>query len=146
MRPVIVLGFAFLLTSCASTMSNYYTQTVDSWRGASANQLVKQWGTPDLRMAGPNHTTFYVYRTEGYRHYNQRTSPPVGVNYAGGRPVIVIDQNTNPWNQGAMVLTCAAGFEANAQGIIVNTQVKGNGCYGGDAFAQKYRNNAIKQG
>ena len=141
MRHIISLGLVLLLASCAAGTSSYYTQTVDSWRGGNVNALVSRWGTPDLRTPGPNGTTLYAYRVTSYHSYNNRTSPAIGVNYIGGRPVIAVTPSTNnAWNPGAMSIGCVAGFEANQKGVIVSTQIHGNGCYADQAFAAKHAN------
>ncbi len=139
MRQSIVLGLLILLTSCSTT--NYYTQSVGSWRGASVNPLISRWGRPDIQMPGPDGKTLYVYHTQTYRHSDNRTaSPAVGVNYTGGRPVVVVQPNTNGWDNNSLSLTCVATFETNTKGIIVGAEAHGNGCYGSQGFADKYSN------
>lgn len=143
MRHVMLLGFIALLSGCASSTNNNYTQTVSSWRGGNASALTARWGAPDDQVTGPNGTVAYLYNTQSYRAAPNRNSPNVGVHYTGrSAPVIT---NTNPAimngaARGSMSLNCTAIFVANRQGQIIDTQVQGMGCYGGTGFATRMGN------
>ena len=141
-KACLGLSSLILLSSCATTTSNYYTQTVQSWRGGNVTTLITRWGRADSTITAGDGNTLLVYKTEGYRTYNTTASPAVGVNYSGsGKPVIVSTPNTNSsWSRGTMSLTCSVGFEVDKHGTIVDTQVQGPGCYGGENFAAKMGN------
>jgi len=143
MRFLITGLFIILLLGCVSTTGNYYTQTIQSWRGGNANNLVQQWGMPDQKITNSSGHTYYVYKTESYRAYNAPATTPVGVNYSrGGRPVIMDLSNTNnTWNRGPSSITCTAIFEADAKGKIISSTTKGQGCYGNQQFANTRMNN-----
>ncbi|RDI40213.1 hypothetical protein [Aquicella lusitana] len=141
MRSIIVSGLVILLSGCATTTNNYYTKTVDSWRGGHVSALVKQWGPPDQRVTGTGGNTVYVYKTESYHSSGGTASPSVGVHFSpGGKPVMTTTPSLNPaWNRG-MTLACMATFEVNSQGIITETKTLGNACYGSESFASRMRN------
>lgn len=137
-----IFGLTILLAGCATTMNNYYQQTVQSWRGGSVNQLVKQWGRPDRVATGPKGNTLYVYETQNYRTVSGPTYPAVGVHVGSdGRPVMTTSPATNmAWNRGSMSISCVAAFETDPSGKILNTEVQGSNCYGGESFAKRLSN------
>lgn len=141
MRYLITLVLALLLTNCSGITRNYYTPTVKSWRGGHVNTLVAEWGTPDYKTTSLEGETIYVYKTQGYTNNNNtRSSPAIGVNTSQqGRPIIVTD-NMNSWGRGQTPVNCIAAFVVNKQGIITDTQIKGNGCYGGQSFSKSRGN------
>lgn len=144
MRHLSAFGLFILLAGCASSTTNYYTQTVQSWRGANMNDLVKRWGPADDRVSGPDGNAVYVYKTESYQAYNTPTSPSIGVNFGQhGTPVITNTTHTNNvWNRG-MGLACIAVFIATPQGKILDTRINGNGCYGSEDFAKRMANPTV---
>lgn len=146
MRFINCIGLTILLSSCATTTTNYYTQTVQSWRGGSVYTLVKQWGRPDRTITSPNGNTLYVYQTQSYRNLNAPSSPSVGVNVSqSGRAILSNPSYNNmTWNRGAMSLTCMAAFEVGKNGKILDTQIQGTSCYGGESFAKRLTNPASK--
>jgi hypothetical protein len=142
MRFIISLGLVILLTSCAGTTGNYYTSTVNSWRGGSAASLIAQWGTPDTKIVNPNGSVIYIYKTKSYDTASTSGSSPVGVNVSRtGRPVIVTPNNANI-SRSALSIHCLAVFEADAKGKIYNTEVRGQGCYGSQNFVKTKGNPA----
>ena len=135
----IILGFAILLSSCATTTNNYYSSTIQTWQGASSQDLVAIWGQPDIKAVGPSGYTVYVYKTVGYRANYAATSPQIGVNFAeGGKPIIVSQPNLAPNTNRGMALLCTTLFTANPKGIIVESKAQGAGCYANTSFANKY--------
>lgn len=141
MRSIIILGFTILLFSCASTMNNYYPQTVSSWQGGNVKDLIARWGVPYMSMTGPTGNKILGYQSNTFGGNNPTTTPPVAVTYdSKGKPVIVSQPNTAiNWTRGPG-FNCVAIFEANAAGTIVSTQSQGNGCFGGKGFARKMSN------
>ncbi len=136
MRLLISLALIIFLSACAST-ANYYTSTLNSWRGSNANALVKTWGTPNTKIVNPNGTMVFVYKTKSYAAGRTQGSPAIGVNVSSaGRPVIV-----NPTENKALsrnlTITCLAVFQIDKNGRISSTEVRGKGCYGDQYFAQK---------
>lgn len=135
------LGICMLLTGCAAS-GNYYTQTVSSWRGGNVNALIKQWGSPDLKMPGPGNNTLYVYKTNSYAVNRVGGQARAGVNMSGNRPVL-ISQQQNEYDAAVpppLPISCLAMFGVNTQGKIVSTQIRGSSCYGSAAFARNYGN------
>lgn len=132
MRYLITLLAVFLLGGWTIYGTNHFAATVASWKGQSVKNLYRTWGSPDGIMQGDNGNSIYVYKTTSYR---QSYSPPsVGVNTAGGRPVIVV-----PTNMGRSGFTyeCTTLFEVNKQNIIVRVSYQGNGCFGSEGFAHR---------
>lgn len=141
MRLIISLGLIILLSSCASTSTNYYSKTVQSWNGGSASTLVKRWGNPDSKLLAANGYVAYVYRSESNHPNNARFSPSIGVNFTpGGKPILVSSPNTNRSLGNGMELSCVTVFVANKQGIITDTKMQGNRCYGNESFAENKAN------
>lgn len=142
MRAILCSGLILLLTGCTSVTTNYYTQTVQGWRGGNVQKLIQEWGEPNTKVISPNGNTFLVYKTESYRSYNAPASPQIGVHYTpNGTPILVTGPNPNVTaSRGGVTLSCYAGFEANPQGRIVNTQIQGAGCYGSQSFANQRGN------
>jgi|GEM_PF-1315221 hypothetical protein len=137
---IYLTGSVILLASCATTTTNYYRSSVESWQGASVKALVKQWGRPDYKILSPDGDAMLAYRTQSYSPYMAPTSPAIGVNNRGGRPVISVDNLNHTWNRGQLSLTCVAIFKINPVGVVTGTQVQGNSCYGGSSFASQYAN------
>lgn len=142
MRLYIIFGLTILLTGCASSMNNYYPQAVQSWRGGTANNLVKVWGRPDKVASSSNGNTYYVYETQNYRNTSASAYPAVGMHVSStGRPVMTGgDMAAGNWNRGALSIACVAVFEANKSGQIVGTDIKGSNCYGSQGFAARMSN------
>ncbi len=113
MRHFISLVLIMLLTSCSGMMTNHYSETVKSWRGASAQKLVSKWGNPDKMMALKGGNTLYIYKSYGYRPDN-----------------------------GSGSADCTAMFEINKQQIIVHSQYEGKRCWRDQNFARSMSNNS----
>ena len=141
MRILISIGFIILLSSCATTTTNYYSQTVQGWRGGNAQTLVSVWGTPDSRTAGPNGTIIYTYKTENYRANTGRYSPSVGVSFTrGGAPAMTTQPSTNFSIDRGLSLSCTTMFVVDRNGKIVDTQSQGNNCNGSASFSRSKGN------
>lgn len=132
---LIILGLFILLSSCSSTTTNFYPETVGSWHGATVEQLQTQWGTPDEKIPAEKGQILYVYKMQSYRVANNPTAPEIGVNVNGGRPVITSTPSTNhTWTRGGPSVTCLTIFVINAYGKIVDVKNKGNSCFGNENF------------
>lgn len=147
---IVPLATAILLSSCATSTTNYYTPSIQSWQGSNVNTLIQQWGRPDYKVTTASGNTTLAYKTESYSAYVSPSNPQIGVNASNPeRPVIVVPQNTNnTWNRGTLSINCTAIFTANKQGTITDTKIVGQSCYGGEVFAQKYANprmNVVKK-
>jgi hypothetical protein len=142
MRFIVGLGLVILLASCATTTTNYYQQTVQSWRGGNVNLLIKQWGAPDKRATGSDGHSLYLYQTQTYRHLNGPASPSISVNVnAQGHAVMTTAPNTNmAWNRGGMSFSCVTIFEIDKNGVILSTHIHGTHCYGNESFANRMKN------
>lgn len=139
MRFMFWVGLTFSLMGCATSTVNHYTQTVQSWRGGKVDSLLEHWGTPDSKMITHQGNTVYVYKTESYRADTTQTGPVIGLSGNDSRPVSAVNTN-NTWNRGRQSVSCNAIFVANAKGLIIETQIQGHGCYGGQHFADKRSN------
>ena len=135
MRYALPLALIIVLSGCGTT-TNYYSETVQSWKGAKVAALTKQWGRPDNMVKTTNGNTIYVYKTESYKHYNGPTGPSTGISYtADGKPVVVT--RTEMSTSFSRDLTCNAIFTANSSGQIVGTQASSPTCYGGSGFRDR---------
>lgn len=143
MRLLACLGFAILLSSCASS-TNYYPQTVQSWHNGSMKTLVQRWGKPDETIITPTGQTLLIYRVQGFNQAERSSEPVVGVNYTrDGRPVIISKTNTNmAGTRTTLSLPCTVLFQANKNGKIMTTDTQGSGCYGNASFSAKMANPA----
>lgn len=140
MRLLTCLGFSLLLAGCAASSSGYYTQSVQSWRGGNAKDLVKVWGTPNSTMADAGGGMVYVYKRQNFYNSNSIYAPSIGVNSVTGTPVITAMPNVNtPWNRGLSAY-CLATFTANAEGQIVDTFIQGTNCYISESRAKALAN------
>lgn len=142
MRQVIVIGCVSLLIGCASSTNNNYTQTVQSWRGGNIANLVARWGSPNDQAVGPHGGTAYVYNTTSYQTVQAPTTPSIGVHYtAQGAPVITNSGSAvMNMDRSGLSLNCTAIFIADPTGKIIDTKVKGAGCYGGTDFSARMGN------
>lgn len=140
----LILGFIliFILSSCAST-TNYYTPTVNSWRGANINTLLKTWGVPDNKLTGPAGNIVLVYNQQRFNTSMGATSPSVGVTFTpGGTPIMTTIPNTNFTATRGMTAICTTLFVADAKGTI--TQIKSSGpCYANARFQASRQNPQI---
>lgn len=142
MRFIILLGLTILLSACGTT-TNYYTQTAQSWKGASLSDLSKRWGRPDQTVSNPKGNTIYVYKTESYQRTNTPVTPSAGVNFSGtGKPVIVTQSDANAnWNRN-MSLSCITYFIADSKHVITEVKISGNNCFGGSSYSSRMSNPA----
>ena len=137
MRLLILFSF-ILLNSCTSATTNYYTQTVSSWRGARANFLIQQWGTPDQLLKTPEGRTFYLYKTMSYRQNKTPRTPPLALHLNAGQKPIIISSLINPaLNQGNLSLVCYTLFEVDSTGKIIDTDIQGNACFANENRAKQ---------
>lgn len=135
------IGFVILLSSCATTMPNYYPQTVSSWSGGKSTQLIKQWGIPDQKIVLNNGHVIYLYKTTRYTGNHTSYAPAISINYQHGRPILVSSPNPNfLTNRANSTVECVTLFEADASGKIINQQMKGPNCYANKVFADQRSN------
>lgn len=139
MRQIILFGLSLLLSACSTT--NYYTQTVQSWRGGDSRSLIKQWGSPDDTLRGANGNTYYVYQTDSYGSYSGPSSPSVGVTMGSdGKPIMTTFPNTNTTGNRGLTLGCTVIFSVNSSGQVFETNIRGSACYGSQGFAKRLAN------
>lgn len=145
MRHVISLCIALLLTSCAATSSTYYANSIQSWRGAPVAELLNRYGQPDIKYPDQKGNTLYIYKIQTYRNATLPTSPQIGVNVAGGRPVIVDTPNTNfaAMRSTTLVLSCLTTFIVNPAGQIIAVRTEGNACLSRARFATRQDQSSV---
>lgn len=138
MRNLLLIICAYMLASCATT-TNYYTSTVQSWKGGSIDNLIQRWGRPDQRTKTPDGNIAYMYQTASY-HNN---TSPNAVNFTpSGRQAI---NSAGTANRGGISYSCITTFIANHKGQIINIDIQGHGCYGSSSFAN-HKSNPAAQG
>jgi hypothetical protein len=110
-----LFGLIFLLlTGCTASGTNY-TQSAQNLRGANVNQLIKSWGTPDIKVKNRQGNNIYIYHSKTYRDFPTPT-PQIGVHYTGrGAPVILTPTTSNTWYRRGQSLSCTTWFEVNQQ-------------------------------
>jgi hypothetical protein len=139
MRIIFGLFLILILTGCGTT-TDYYTPTVNSWRGGNVKTLVKTWGMPDDKVTGPGGNTVLVYNLQRFRTMTGSTSPSTGVTFTpGGTPIITTIPNTSMAATRGMALSCTTMFIANAEGTILQTKSQGP-CTGSSSFQAKMAN------
>jgi hypothetical protein len=141
MRLLVSLGLTSLLAGCAASSSGYYTQTVNSWRGGSVNNLLSTWGKPYSSMVVPGGNTVYVYKRQSFYHANATYSPSVGVSSrTNGTAVITALPNVNTPLNSELSAYCLATFTANSKGQIIDTDIQGTNCYLSNSNAKALAN------
>jgi hypothetical protein len=130
MRIFLTFCLMVMTLSCAATTSKHYTQIARNWRGTNVQNLLEEWGAPDIKVPRAEGTTVYIYKKVRTSAPSANPGPRIGVNVsATGRPIIVTSPGTNPaWGQDTLSLTCVYTFIVNAKGIITQMQAKGSGC------------------
>ncbi|PIZ04988.1 MAG: hypothetical protein COY58_01610 [Gammaproteobacteria bacterium CG_4_10_14_0_8_um_filter_38_16] len=121
------------LVSCAlvgviGCTTKNYTVAVSSWQGAPARALLRQWGQPTEVKTLSKRRHLYVYRAVEPESVSKsylaspsfgRTSPQSNLSGLSRVPR-VMRQHEAFW--------CETVFEANASGMIINTEFQGNNC------------------
>lgn len=139
MRNLLLILTALILTACAAT-HNYYSTTVQSWRGGHISTLINRWGQPDAKYINHSGQTEYVYRTASYSQNMGPSAPLVGMNVSGNRPAMVTQTTNFAASRGGLNYNCYTAFITNKQGIIVDIHKTGQGCYGSASFAKQKSN------
>lgn len=140
MRYLLLFICVSFLSACGTT-TNYYTQTVESWRGGNVNTLTQRWGRPDSRIAMGDGNIAYLYQTASYHNNPSPNSPLVGINYVpGGRPSIISQNTSFAASRGGITYNCLTTFIVNRQGKILRVEEQGHGCYGSSTFANDKSN------
>ena len=100
-----------------------------AWVGSSIDKVMRDWGTPTLNLIQTDGRHLLIYEKKTYQQSSQLYQTPVGVNVAGGRPVVVV---SSPYSAGPMpssvALVCQIEFRTNTKGIVVSVRRIGNGC------------------
>lgn len=120
----IMASLLILLTSCAST--NYYEQTINSWRGSSIQDLVKSWGEPNQIIKSADGSQIISYITKRPLYFGN-TDYQTMVFVAGGKNIGV----QVPRNQPRTMMTgCATQFSVDREGKIISAHSWGGACMG----------------
>lgn len=142
MRFIPLLLSTILLASCATTMTNYYQPTVQSWKGGQATELMKRWGRPDKMVRTPNGHTVYLYETETYHNATNQSYSAIGMHVGtDGRAVMTAPTAAGTsWNRGSLSTNCLALFEADKNGKILDIKTQGTNCFVGKGFSDRMSN------
>jgi hypothetical protein len=132
LRPAclaIVPALSALLAGCATqgtdtyVMDARYEASLEHWRGAPENQLVKSWGKPTMMQDFPDgRVLVYVVRHDIENYANPRTYQIPSVT-AFGAPVIVTGMTAAP----AAPVTCTTRFVLQ-NGVVSSWKFDGLGC------------------
>jgi len=136
---LILLFCTLMLSACAAITSSNgnYTQTVSSWRWASASALLQNWGRPTKVGKLPNGNLVYIYHKESYKNYppSPITTTYSAVSVAGGRNVVLApSSNQQPPPTASYLLECTTIFEIDPRHVIVDARARGNNCTGDNGF------------
>lgn len=134
--PKIMLKFAiflslFLFIFQLAWASGYRDpNTAQRWIGENVNNLIADWGQPDVRLNHENGRETLIYKIVTSQSYTDQRSPAVGVNVgSGGRPVVIVSgPPAMQQNNVNLKLICTVRFEVNQSGTVANAQSQGNGC------------------
>ena len=140
MLRIIISVLVIFLTSCAGNSGGHYTQTIQSWRGASASSLIRVWGNPDEKITERSGKSLFIYTKESFSAEQKLYSPAIGVSGTKDRPVIIETNNINEiWNKN-LALKCTVMFIANPNGVITHTKIIGQNCFIKDSLARSLAN------
>lgn len=138
-KTLVIL--ALLLASCVSETSENYQQALNSWDGASYNDVVKVWGYPNQTKRAPSGNKLYVY-SESEKGRNPVIETP------GQTSVVTKGDKTTVSTVGGMKtgggsyhLDCTTWFEVNNAGVVVNTSLRGNNCVADQSFVNSHSRN-----
>lgn len=129
-RLLVLIASLAVIAGCATTAN--YERILNSWTGASADDLVRSWGPPTgtFRMANGNQLYVYdrrsssTYTTPVYVTPGQTTGYWVGNTfYATTTPAQVTGGQTYNRNY-----ACRTQFEIEPAGRIVHWRYQGNNC------------------
>ena len=115
------------LTACATTEK--YEAILNTWVGASVNDLVSSWGYPQESFQAPNGNMVYVYSksmnfvmpTQTTSRYDIQSDPLYGL------PTTVYGNTTTTGGQ-TLSYSCRTFFEVNQSKKIVSWRWEGNNC------------------
>lgn len=118
-----------LLAGCATTAN--YQQKLNQLHGASAQQLINAWGSPDTAIKLPSGNWVYMYLHQ--QKYSAPVAPAPTFNTAGS-PLynrgFYTESAVNAESR-TINLYCRTWFEINRDNVIVNTSFEGNNCVAG---------------
>ena len=134
----ITLTVISLAVAACATQQNYQI-ALNSWRGASINDLVKVWGYPAKRSKAPDGNALYIYSSHEHgRNPVYRTGGTTTVTKNGDN-IQVTNTPMVTSGGGTYDYRCTTWFEVNKKNIIVNTSFRGNNCVGTDDFLRTHR-------
>ena len=136
-RKCVLAALVSLLCACATSQN--YQIALQSWRGATLDQLVKVWGYPNKRSKAPNGNALYIYHIESKgRNPVYRTGGTTIVSKHGD-DIRVTTTPTIYSGGGSYDYSCTTWFEVNKKNIIVNTATRGNNCVASEDFVRSHR-------
>lgn len=141
MRQLTLFALALTLTACGTGLNSYYTQSVQSWRGANAADLEAVWGKPFEIEATTPGNKLYVYKRQAFPMTQPNYSPQIGISNPE-RPATVITAmpDANSPQQRELSGYCLISFTANYSGKIISTDIQGTNCQISDSSARRLAN------
>lgn len=127
LKFLLLAASLLLLASCAT--QQYYAAAVDTWQGASQEQVYRTWGYPKKVRKMPNGNKLLVYSDHEHGREPVYTTPGTTTVVQGrhGRTRVVTTDSTISGG-GTYNLRCTTWFEINPKGHVVNTSFRGNNC------------------
>ena len=131
-KKVVQLGLlssaVILLAGCGTTQN--YASAINSWNGAPASALVRDWGHPNHEAQLHNGNQLYTYRVVEHESFMHKTYAPapgfVRLSPQNNNTVVLSHPSKRIGNH-EETFYCETSFEIN-KGVIVDTRFHGNNC------------------
>lgn len=121
-----VLAISAILAGCAT--QQYYAGAVNSWQGASQNELYHVWGYPNRVNKLPNGHKVLVYRYKERVREPMYSTPAATTVIRTRHRTRIIHTDTTYSGGRSYDLRCTTWFELGKHGRVVNTSFRGNDC------------------
>lgn len=122
MRATLIVSIFMFLSACALT--NQSQDDTSSWRGKSADLLLKQKGVPNTIMPAGNGNTLFMYTIQTKENYPTTMSNPTIIAGPKGT-AIAANVPSSEENTSYMVTKCSTTYEVNKQHMIVAVSSSG---------------------
>ncbi|OGT43412.1 MAG: hypothetical protein A3F42_03130 [Gammaproteobacteria bacterium RIFCSPHIGHO2_12_FULL_37_34] len=128
MRYIIMCGFCILLANCTLTTPNQGAKISRYGYGSPISAYINRFGLPNKKVVFSEGNTAYFYTRTNPRYANVSTPSPVQLNIdSSGKPLMLIKPGVG-MTEKSLAFTCTIMFIVNKQGIIIDSNVQGEGC------------------
>lgn len=124
MRYIILCGLFILLANCSVTMPKKYQNS----NGHSITTILSRFGAPNRKVQLDEGKVIYFYTKTNPNYAKVSTSPPVQMHVdPSGKPVMITKPLGIP--EKSVTFSCTIMFVVDRRGIIIDSQVQGEGCH-----------------